>query len=88
MLKQINADVLKIDREFLNEANQSEKSKIIIKHVIKMAKELNMKTITEGVENSYQEKFLRDIGCDMAQGYLYSKPMPIIEFEKKYYYKE
>ena len=47
-----------------------------------------MKTITEGVENSYQEKFLRDIGCDMAQGYLYSKPMPIIEFEKKYYYKE
>lgn len=88
MLKQINADVLKIDREFLNEANQSEKSKIIIKHVIKMAKELNMETITEGVENSYQEKFLRDIGCDMAQGYLYSKPMPIMEFEKKYYYKE
>lgn len=88
MLKQINADVLKIDREFLNEANQSEKSKIIIKHVIKMAKELNMKTITEGVENSKQENFLRNIGCDMAQGYLYSKPMPVGEFEKKYYYKE
>ena len=86
MLKQINADVLKIDREFLNEMDESTKSKTIIKHVIKMAKELEIQTITEGVENHEQEEFLRDIGCDMAQGFLYSKPMPILEFEKKYYY--
>ncbi len=86
MLKQINADVLKIDREFLNEMDESPKSKTIIKHVIKMAKELEIQTITEGVENHEQEEFLRDIGCDMAQGFLYSKPMPILEFEKKYYY--
>lgn len=86
MLKQIDADVLKIDGGFLNGVDESKKSKTIIKHVIRMAKELDIQTITEGVENHEQEEFLRDIGCDMAQGFLYSKPMPILEFEKKYYY--
>lgn len=88
MLKQINADVLKIDKEFLNEAYESKKSKTIIKHVIKMAKELEIKTITEGVERVEQAEFLRNIGCDMAQGFLYSKPIPISEFADKYYYKK
>lgn len=86
MLKQINADVLKIDKEFLNEADESKKSKTIIKHVIKMAKELEIQTITEGVENVEQAEFLRNIGCDMAQGFLYSRPIPITEFADKYYY--
>lgn len=86
MLKHIDADVLKIDGGFLNGVDESKKSKTIIKHVIRMAKELDIQTITEGVENHEQEEFLRDIGCDMAQGFLYSKPMPILEFEKKYYY--
>ncbi|MDO5516078.1 MAG: bifunctional diguanylate cyclase/phosphodiesterase [Clostridium sp.] len=88
MLKQINADVLKIDREFLNEVDESKRSKTIIKHVIKMAKELEIQTITEGVENVEQAEFLRNIGCDMAQGFLYSRPIPITEFADKYYYNE
>ena len=88
MLKQINADILKIDKEFLNEAYESKKSKTIIKHVIKMAKELEIQTITEGVESVEQADFLRNIGCDMAQGFLYSKPQPIDDFAEEYYYKD
>ncbi len=47
-----------------------------------MAKELKMKVISEGVETISQVEFLKQIGCDMVQGYLFSKPMPVKEFEK------
>lgn len=84
LLKEINADILKIDRGFLKEVEDSNKSKTIIRHVIEMAKELNIKTITEGVEKEEQAEFLRNMGCDMAQGFLYAKPIAIPEFEEKY----
>lgn len=83
LLKQIPADVLKIDRGFLEEVEESIKSKIIIAQVVSMARKINIHTVCEGVETKKQADFLKEIHCDLAQGYLFSKPLPLAEFESK-----
>ena len=50
-----------------------------------MASELKMKTVAEGVETLEQLEFLKSVNCDMVQGYIYDRPMPVEEFEIKYY---
>ncbi|OJT76259.1 diguanylate phosphodiesterase, partial [Clostridioides difficile] len=88
LLKELPVDILKLDRAFFTEKDESNNEKIVISNVIKMAKELKMKVISEGVETISQVKFLKQIGCDMVQGYLFSKPMPVKEFEKIAFKKE
>lgn len=82
LLKEMPVDVLKIDREFLNELDTSPKSSIIIEQVVEMAKKIDIKTLCEGVETPKQAEFLKQIGCNMVQGYLYSKPVPQNNFEE------
>lgn len=82
MLKDAPVDVIKIDRFFLDEVIDTKRGKIIVANSIKMSKELGMRTIAEGVETREQADFLRDAGCDIAQGYFYSKPIPTDEFEQ------
>lgn len=84
MLKDIQADILKIDMLFLRETENRAKSKIILNSIISMAKALNMKVITEGVETEEQLQTLKEMGCPMFQGYYFSKPLPVDEFESKY----
>lgn len=81
LLKELPIDVLKIDREFLNETEVSQKSCIIIEQIVQMAAKIEIHTICEGVETESQAAFLRSIGCNMAQGYLYSRPVPLSDFE-------
>lgn len=83
MLKDGNVDIVKIDKEFLNETVATDKGKAIIASAINMVRELNMEVIAEGVENAEQAKFLLGIGCNMAQGFYYSKPIDSEEFENK-----
>ncbi|MGO0907413.1 putative bifunctional diguanylate cyclase/phosphodiesterase [Clostridioides difficile] len=82
MLKEIPMDILKLDQKFIMETYNSNRSKIIVTKVVEMAKELGMKVISEGVETEEQFKLLKEVKCDMAQGYLFGRPMPIEEFEK------
>lgn len=84
MLKDINADVLKVDMVFLKETDNEERSRIILNMIISMAKQLKMPVITEGVENKEQVDFLTDMGCDIFQGYYFSRPVSVKEFENKY----
>jgi len=83
MLKNIPIDVLKIDRKFFtdNEDNP-ERGNSIIGSIIDLAHKLNIKTVSEGVENNEQLEFLKKTNCDMVQCFLKSKPMPVEEFEK------
>lgn len=83
MLKDIKIDVLKIDMGFLNETDDEERATVIIDSVISMAKKLGMTVIAEGVEKKVQVDFLSEMGCDVFQGYYFSKPMPVEEFEKE-----
>ncbi len=74
LLKDIPATVIKLDKEFLNGTN-NEKEYVIIKSVINMAKDLNIKTVAEGVEEKIQSEKLKELGCDIVQGFYYAKPM-------------
>lgn len=83
-LRILPIDVLKIDKAFLQESDTSERCRTIIKNVVNMAKELRMHVVCEGVETKEQLEFLKSIGCDIVQGYYYSKPIPQDEFEEKF----
>lgn len=80
LLKDIPANVLKLDKEFLNTKNETQKEHIIIHSVIDMAKELKMKTVAEGIEDKKQSDLLKEMGCDIVQGFYYAKPMPVSDF--------
>ena len=86
-LKDINVDVLKVDMGFIKETKNVKKSRIILASVIKMAKELNLLIITEGVETEEQVDNLTKLGCDVFQGYYFSKAIDVNEFEKRYLYR-
>ena len=84
MLKDMPIDVLKIDMIFLRSVEQKASTRIILQHIIQMAKQMQIEVVTEGVEGKDQVEFLTDFGCDMFQGYYFSKPVSIEEFEEKY----
>lgn len=81
-LKNVPIDILKLDMGFLSEDNETKGEKII-KNVVTMASELDLDMISEGVETKEQADFLMYVGCDVIQGFYYSKPIPVAEFEKK-----
>ncbi len=83
-LKDISADILKIDMGFLRKTENTEKGRVILETVISLAKQLKMSVITEGVELAEQADGLRKMGCDYFQGYYYSKPISVDSFEKQY----
>ena len=82
LLKDIPADVLKIDREFFNGTVNSKKGRAIISSVVDMAKNLEMNVISEGVETQDQIDFLKEIDCNMVQGFYFSKPMKLKDFDE------
>lgn len=84
VLKDIEIDILKIDKMFFENLEENRRAQIIIETIVQMCKRLNVKTVAEGIETKWQLNFLKEIKCDIVQGYYFSKPIPIIDFEKKY----
>lgn len=76
-LQQLNADKLKIDRAFVTEITGSSRGSSIAEMVIQLGRNLGMSVIAEGVEDDRQAKILTDLGCPLAQGYLFARPMTI-----------
>ena len=81
-LKELPLDYLKIDISFVRDITKTEKDKALVSAMVQMAHSLGLRTIAEGVETKEQLEILREIGCDMAQGYYFSKPIPAEEVEK------
>lgn len=81
LLRHLKMDVLKLDKEFFGRELVSKKESIVLTNVVRMAKELGMIVLSEGVETKEQDSYLTEIGCDLAQGYYFSKPMPMSELE-------
>lgn len=79
VLKDFEVDVLKLDRAFF--INESKKSRKIVANMISLAHDLDMSVVAEGIEKGEQVETLRNLGCDTIQGYVYSKPLPVEEFE-------
>ena len=90
LLKDIPCDTLKIDKSFVDNVVSSDidgvvfKDNVIIKHIISLTQELGYKCIAEGAETKEQVERLKEMGCKVVQGYYFSKPIPMEEFEKKY----
>jgi EAL domain-containing protein (putative c-di-GMP-specific phosphodiesterase class I) len=82
LLSEIKIDVLKLDKKLFNNL-ENDRTKIIINAIIKMTKELKIESVAEGIEKKEQLEYLKKIKCDEIQGYYFSKPIPLEEFEKK-----
>jgi len=80
-LKKFKVYKLKIDQSFVRDISTDAEDKAIVSAVIHMAKSLGLQTIAEGVETEGQLAFLREQGCEEVQGYYYSKPLPVEQFE-------
>ena len=75
-LKDFQFDLLKIDMGFLRDFDTKPQARVILEAIVDMAKKLGIHTLCEGVETEEQYKFLKDIGCEVLQGYLFSPPVP------------
>ncbi|NEU30518.1 EAL domain-containing protein [bacterium LRH843] len=81
-LMKIPIDILKIDRSFVKELSEEKGDHEILSTIVSLGKRLNLEVIAEGIETNEQLEAIRKYGCDLAQGYLFGKPLPPEEFEK------
>ena len=81
-LKQLPVDTLKIDQSFIRNIQTDKSDKIIVNTIIAMAHGLEFSVIAEGVEDAYQRDYLKEMKCDMLQGYYFAKPLSAKNFEK------
>ena len=82
LLKNLPVDILKLDKEFFMQNIMEGRDKMVVSSIIQLAKGLGLKVVSEGVETKEQADFLTTNGCDMAQGFLFYKPLRVTEFEK------
>jgi len=82
MLKDMPVDVLKIDMKFLSKSNDENKARTIIQNILQLSEDLGISSLTEGVETQDQFNMLSEMRCKLFQGYYFSKPVSVEEFEK------
>ena len=86
MIKQVDLKMIKIDRSFIpleTEYPGKEKDLLMFNYIVNMIKGLDKKTIAEGVETKEQLEYLKNVGCDLVQGYVFDKPLPADAFEQR-----
>jgi len=81
-LKRFPVSTLKIDRSFLRDVSRDDDDRAIVTAIMAMARSLGLTVTAEGVERTEQAAFLRELGCEQVQGYLYARPGPAEEFER------
>lgn len=84
LLRTMPFDELKLDKDFFQEGSANRRERIVIKNIVHMATELNMTIVSEGVETEDQARFLREIHCQVGQGYLFDRPLPEEVYIEKY----
>ena len=82
LLRELEIDTLKLDRSFFTGENNSRPNRSIVEAILKITSQLQIRTVAEGIDNATQVQYLRQLGCDMIQGFYYFRPMPPEEFQK------
>lgn len=83
MLKDVPVDVLKLDKDFFDYRPENKKRALrIVESIIRLAHSIGMEIVAEGVEDEVQADYLKEIDCDMIQGFYYSRPLSVENFEK------
>ena len=82
LLSRLPIDIIKLDKVFLKDDTLQESDKIVISCMVDMAKRLRIVSLCEGVETSEQSGYLKEIGCQIQQGYYFSRPVPQDQFEQ------
>ena len=81
-MSELPFDVLKIDMVFMRKSDEYPLNKDIVKMILALCKHFNVTSVCEGVETEEHYKFLKENGCDVIQGYYFSKPLPVDDFDK------
>lgn len=84
VLTDISFDTLKLDKSLIKSLANQRRNRLILKNIIQMCKDLDIEVIAEGVETRRQELVLKMLNCSLGQGYLYSKPIPVHDFEQSF----
>ena len=82
MISQLPIDILKLDMQFVKNIHKNPKDMRLVELMMDIAKFLGVKVVAEGVEHEEQYELLKNAGCDIIQGFYFSKPIPPEEFEK------
>jgi len=83
LLENLKFDVLKLDKSLIDTVLQNNQSKIVVTNIVRMAKELDMHIVAEGVETRETLQVLKELDCDLIQGYYFDKPLSREEFEQR-----
>ena len=75
-LRRFPMDMLKIDRSFVDRLGGESEDEALVRTIVRLGQRFGMRTVAEGIENETQLSILREMGCDFAQGYLLSRPLP------------
>jgi predicted signal transduction protein with EAL and GGDEF domain len=81
-LKHLRPSKVKIDRSFVRDLSDDESDRVLVKAIVQLAHTLDISVVAEGVETTEQRDYLRQIGCNVLQGYLISRPQPAERFER------
>ncbi len=84
MLKNLHVDTLKMDRSFFVGGKNARRDDMLIDSIVKMSHNLGMYVVAEGIETPEQVALLKSMNCDAIQGYVHSKPLPVLDFEERY----
>ena len=87
-LKELPLDIIKLDAEFFRSVDDIKRSNLIVGETIALAKKLGMEIVAEGIETREQVDFLAKQNCDLIQGFYFSKPLPVNEFEERAFPKQ
>lgn len=84
ILAGLDFNMIKLDKSLIEEIVDADTQQIVVKHVVNMCNELHIDVVAEGVETVAQEQVLKTLGCHLGQGYLYSRPIPVEDFEQAF----
>lgn len=84
VLYSLNINTLKLDRRIVSDIYHDDRARLVVENVIDICRKLNIECVAEGVETAEQLEVLKNISCDMIQGYYINKPIPVADFQKEY----